>query len=882
VTPAPLPRLARLFLRLTPLGSRRAEVESDLHELFDQRSDRRGPAYAARRCYADILSLWRLPTSAMPAAGPSVHPEREGVLRGVATDVVHAMRLFRRTPGVVLVATIGLGLAIGVSTAVSTILNVALFRPTGIDDPASTVRVMRAYEDGMGTSWRYPEFQQLRDGSAASVPLDAWLQERVTISTAPTELSPTALAALFVTGDYLPRLTRRTAAGRNLGPIDDRPGAPPVVVVSYTMWERLLSSDPSAVGRTLWLNGTPHTIVGVASRGFVGATESDPAVWIPITSHHSVTGHLPIDRQTALNIGVVAHIPAGTTRAQAQAVLSASAVNISAEGPAAGEAPLTGVRLVGVRESLNGQDASFVVIVIAMVTIVVGLVLLLASINVANLLLASAIARRRELGVRLAIGASRWRVVRQLLTESLLVALAGGASGFLLAIWLVPVIARLSDAPLLVDLSMDARIFTLLALVTVGAGLMTGLLPARYVLSGDVATPLKGTRSTDGTSVRPSRSRSLFIGFQAAASLLLIVVAALLGRAMVRAAHVQVGFDAERIVTIAPALGQGTYDAAGASAYFAAALDRVRAIPGVASASLASSEPFGSGSRVTIFRRHGTRYTIYHNDTRADYFSTLGLRVVRGRAYTGAEVAGDVPVAVVSDKLARDFFGGEDPVGQPVSRIVENSPAMIVGVVSDAITARLGELSSPTIYQPIADTRDARIVVRGHDSPDGAVPAIRSALLSIDPRVRLEVSLAREGLERQMAEPRALATLAGALAVLALGLAVVGLYGVTAFVTGQRTQEISVRMALGATGRDILRLLLSDSLRPVAYGLVAGLMAALAAGQVLAGVLFGVPPTDALAFGAGLAVLLVAATAAVIIPTRRAAAVDPAQSLRQL
>jgi predicted permease len=736
---------------------------------------------------------------------------------------------------------------------------------------------MRAYENGIGTSWRYQEFRQLRDG-APSVPLDAWLQEQVTITTAAAQESITPLPALFVTGDYLPRLTRRTAAGRHLAASDDRPGAAPVVVVSYAMWERLLSSDPSAVGRTLWLNGTPHTIVGIASRGFVGATESTPAVWVPITSHHSVTGNLPIDRQTALDIGIVAHLPTGATRAQAQAVLSASAVNIAA----AGEAPLTGVRLFGVHESIDGPEASFTVIVIAIVTIVVGLVLLLACINVANLLLASAIARRRELGVRLAIGASRWRVVRQLLTESLIVALAGGASGLLLAIWLVPVIARLTDAPMLVDLSMDGRIFSLLTVVTVGAGLVTGLLPARYVLGGDVAAPLRGASTSDGTSIRPSRSRSLFIGFQAAASLLLLIVAALLGRAMVRATQVQIGFDVERIATVAPALGQGAYDDAAAHAYFAAALERVRAVPGVASASIATSEPFGGGSRVTMFRRNGMWYTVYHNDTRADYFSALGLRVVRGRPYTDAEVAGGVPVAVISDKLARDFFSGDDPIGQPVSRIVEGSTAIVVGVVSDAVTARLGELSSPTIYQPLGDAREARIVVRSHDAPDGVVRAIRSALVAIDPRVRLDISLAREGLRRQTAEPQALATLAAALAILALALAVVGLYGVTTFVVGQRTQEISVRMALGATSRDILRLLVSDSLRPVAVGLVAGVIAAFAAGRVLAGALFGVPAADPLAFGAGLAILSVAAAAAVAIPTRRAAATDPAQSLRQL
>ncbi len=402
------------------------------------------------------------------------------------------------------------------------------------------------------------------------------------------------------------------------------------------------------------------------------------------------------------------------------------------------------------------------------------------------------------------------------------------------------------------------------------------------MVGNEIAAPLRGSGVSESMSGRRTASRSVFVGLQAAASLVLLIVAALLGRGMVRATQVDVGFDVDRIVTIAPALGRGAYDAAGTRAYLAAAVERVRALPGVASASLAESSPFGFGNRVTIFRRGGSRYTIYHNDTRADYFSTLGLRIVSGRTYSDAEVAARAPVAVISEKLARDFFPGEDPIGQPMSRIIDGSPAVIVGVVSDAITARLRELSSPTIYQPIETASAAKIVVRSHQAPDGVVRSIRTALIPLDPRVRLDIGLAREGLRHQIAEPRALATLAVAVAILALALAVVGLYGVTTFVVGRRTQEISVRMALGASSRDVLQLLVSDSLRPVTYGLVAGMITALAAGRVLAGVLFGVPSADPVAFCAAVVILAVSATIAVVIPTRRAAAIDPALSLRQL
>jgi putative ABC transport system permease protein len=350
---------------------------------------------------------------------------------------------------------------------------------------------------------------------------------------------------------------------------------------------------------------------------------------------------------------------------------------------------------------------------------------------------------------------------------------------------------------------------------------------------------------------------------------------------MVRASHVDIGFDGARLLTMSPAFGRGTYDTAGAKAYWELALERVRALPDVQSVSLAEYPPFADANRVTVFRRGGNRYTVYHNGTRAEYFATLGLRAVRGRTYTVAEVEGRAPVAVISETLARDFFPGEDPIGRSLGRVVENSPATIIGVVSNAITARLRERGSAVVYEPMDQTLAAKMVIRTAGAPGALVPSVRNALHSIDPRVRLTITPVSERLQRQLEEPRMLASLSGILAALALALAVLGLYGVTAFVVGQRTQEIGVRMALGASGRDIMRLLLHDSLRPVTIGLAAGVVVALLAGRVFAGVLYGVSSADPIAFVAGVLILLSAATLAVIVPTCGAAAVDPAAVLRQ-
>lgn len=279
--------------------------------------------------------------------------------------------------------------------------------------------------------------------------------------------------------------------------------------------------------------------------------------------------------------------------------------------------------------------------------------------------------------------------------------------------------------------------------------------------------------------------------------------------------------------------------------------------------------------------RDGRRHTTFVNQTDAEYFSTMGLRVMRGRAYTPAEVTAAAPVALVSESMAREFWPGVDPLGRTLEPFDGNSHVTVIGIVSDAITARLRELGASTLYRPMANLGAARILIRTSGPPEAMVPAIRDALQPLDARVRLDVNLIATGLQSELDEPRILASLAGALAALALGLAVVGIYGVTSFVAGQRTREIGLRIAIGATAADIMRLLLVDSLRPVAIGLTAGAAAALLLTRVFRGLLYGVGSHDPFAFGGAVLILLITAAAAVYIPTRRAAHVDPAFVLRQ-
>jgi predicted permease len=697
---------------------------------------------------------------------------------------------------------------------------------------------------------------------------------------APSDDAGERVRIAFVDEGYLREFGARPLRGRILQPLDDEPGAPPVVVASHGFWSRRLAADPSVVGRQVWINGVPATIVGVAPRSFTGLSGEPPAFWAPFGSYHAFYSGSPLTRTSRVAVNVYGRVPPGATRAQAEAELGAAAVAAATPEPGGGET--AGVRLDPAGSRFSGADGAMLVLVVTLVLALVGLVVLLACVNVANLQLASAIARRREIGLRLALGAARARIVRQLVTESLALGLAAGAIALLLTIWFGPVLAAVVQLPVTVDMTPDARVYLFLSLISIAAGVGAGLAPARHGTRGDLLTPLKGDGPGAGSG-RPGRMRATLIGVQAAASLVLIVLAALLTRATVSATRVDIGFDAQPLVVIAPSFAQERYAAAKTQAYLDLALERVRGLPNVRGASLTLYPPFSGLSAVRHLKRNGVPYEAYLQETSADYFSTIGLRIVRGRAYSAEEVASRARVVVISETLARDFWPGQDPVGQVLTPF-DGSSDSVIGVVSDAITARLHTRTTATLYRPLQSGDPAQaphIVVRAAGTPEALVPALRDTLQRLDPRIRVEISLVASSVQREIEEPRLMAMLAGGLASLALALAMVGIYGVTTFVTGQRTREIGVRIAVGASRADVMRLLLRDSLRPVAIGLAAGAGIALLGSQALAGILYGVGAGDPLAFGSAIGILLLSAGAAVFIPARRAAHVDPVFVLRQ-
>jgi predicted permease len=878
------PRLARALLRLRPLRSCRPDVEADLDDVFAVRAAAKGVRHARRRFYMDVLSLmWRrLPGP--PAAGPS---HRLRLLVGWRDDFVLAARLFRKHPLLITTAVAGLGVGIGMSTSVFSVINALLLRPLGVADPAGSVKVMRAISTplsaGVATGWPYATFVRLRERSATAA-VEAYFGDGAAFGEGDPADART-VNVTFVSGSLLSTFGARALTGRLLAAADDLPGVPPVAVASYGFWRHALGGDRGVLGRQVRLSGATFTIIGVGERGFTGpmSAETPPAFWLPLGTYYAALGGLNFAPDSPAMVNVAAHVIRGASIPQAARELSAIAAGLPLVPGSlvAGGERTTGVRLDPVDDRFSGSNAAGLWTVVAVVGVVIGLVLLLACANVTNLLLAGAAARQGEIGVRLALGASRGRIVRQLLTESLMLGVAGGIAGWLFSVGALRALAYASGLPAPMDIAPDVRVYAFLAAVSLLTALVAGLAPARHGAHGDLVSPLKGGLGERDAARRRSPARSTLIGLQAASSIMLLVVASLFVRAALHVSHVDLGFDPSHLVSVPPAFGRGALDEAGRVAYWNEALGRVRAVAGVEAAALAEYTPFGDAFGVTTRTRNGTRFVIHTNATQAAFFQVVGLRILRGRTYTAAEVAAGAQVAVISERLARTYFGTADPIGR-----VFDGPSggrSVIGVVSDAISADLFSRETAAEYVPLAasDLADAHLLIRTSLPPDGVIRPIAAAMEPLNPAVRTTPSLVRDRLNEELERPRVVAGAVSALGAVALGLALMGLYGVTAFVARQRTREIGVRLAVGATMADVVRLLVADTMRPVVVGLGCGLGLALAASRLFAAGVYGLSPHDPMAIAAAVSVLMLSACAAVIVPARQAARVDPASVLRE-
>ena len=489
-----------------------------------------------------------------------------------------------------------------------------------------------------------------------------------------------------------------------------------------------------------------------------------------------------------------------------------------------------------------------------------------------------------EMGTRLALGASPGRLFRQTAQREPAAQAAAGGLGFALSIWFVPVLRAMLDLPLELPAEVAARpdgralVFTMAVGLVCGLG--AGLSPARYGARGDVLTAVR-SQAAAGGRVMPLRLRSWFVGFQATVSIVLLIAAALLARSAMRSMRMDTGFDADRLLTIAFSRGAAPSD-------HQAALEAIRALPTIEQVSISQYQPYGPSVEREFLSQGGSVYQVNVARADADYFKTLGLRIVRGRGFMREEVTRQAPVALISESVARAFYEGLDPIGQGISKVarggLEDEPATIVGIVADAQLSPLWSERSAAIYRPIRAKPDnpPSLIVRARlpSLTRFAIRGIEDALKRVDPLNPPEVSVVRDELDEYLGSKRMLSSLSTPIAVLAAMLATVGVFGVTAFAVGQRTAEISVRMALGASALDVCRMLIVDSLRPTVIGLVAGVAAALVASRAFASLLGGISPHDPLSILAAVGTLIAGSVVAVLLPVRRAARTDPASLLR--
>jgi len=795
-------------------------------------------------------------------------------------DVRYAARMLVMAPMFTAVAILTLALALGANTAIFTIVNAVLLRPLPYGAPDRLVTVwqdLRA-RGGPADEWATPgNYADWRRGTGLFQSVSVITGWRPTLT---GNAEPEPVPGEQVSHEYLTVLGVRPALGRDFGSEDDVPNAARVVIISDGLWKRRFGGAADAVGRSLVLNGEPHEIIGVLPAGFRPIVTASADLWRPLRLN------LVNPARGAVVLRAVARVADGLSIEHAQRECSALAQRLEAEYPQFNEG--TGFLLIPLHDRVIGDVRSGLLALLGSVAFV----LLIACANIANLLMARASSRSRELAVRVALGAARNRVIRQLLTESLLLAILGGAAGLVLGIWSVDALLAIApaDAPRLQEVAFDRSVFLFAAGLTLTTGLLVGLIPARQSSPSDIAQPLKdGVRGGSPAGGRGVR-RALVI-LEVALALMLLTGGGLLLQTFLKLQTADLGFDpSQTLVGFVNPPRAGGYDTmAKHRAFYDQLFERASALPGVRRAALASVLPL-SGDSDMSFQIEGRAAPATPSQTpvtwyrlvSAGYFDVMGVRMVRGRNLTEHEAA---PTVVVNETFGRTYFPGEDPLGRRIRfGSADDGPWFtIVGIAADVKVRGAREAARVETFVPYWQLTEPgmNVILKAAGNPALLAAPLRRAVADIDPAVPVAGITTLETMVRESIEqPRFFAMLSGAFAILALTLAAVGLYGVLAYTVTQRTTEIGVRMALGATASEVFRLVVGEGLRLTAAGLVFGIAGSLAVGRLLTTMLFGVGPADPRILAGTAAVLVAVAGLACAIPARRATRVDPMIALR--
>lgn len=805
-------------------------------------------------------------------------------------DIRYGIRMLLKAPSLSIVATIALALGIGANTAIFSVVNAVLLRPLPF---ANADQLMMVWESDptrgqvRGTA-SYPNFSDWRDQNHVFQGMASYYNNDF-IMTGRGE--STRLQGAVVNADLFPLLGVAPAIGRGFLPDEDKPGeSGRVVLLSQALFQKRFNSDASVVNQSMTLNGKNYTIVGVMPEAFLFPIQNEPVeLWTTVAIDRE--GKEPItDQRGAHYMNVIGRLKPGVTKEQAQAEMTAISARLEQQYPDKNLHKTTTVEPT--LEALVGNIRPALLILLG----AVGCVLLIACANVANLLLARAMMRHKEMAIRSALGASRMRVVRQLLTESLLLSLTGGMLGLLLAVWWSDLLIALGkdNIPRALQVGIDWRVLGFTLLVSVLTGIIFGLVPALHSSKTELTESLKEGGRSGADGARRNRIRGTLVVSELAIAVVLLVGSGLLIQSLWRLQQVSPGFESKNLLTFVVGIPDVKYPTEKQAQFYHDLVARVESLPGVRSASAVIPLPLSGDMYRISFETEGRpvpkgeQPSADFFSVESDYFKTLGVSMLKGRDFNEHDGEKSPPVIIVNQAFAQKYFPNEDPLGKRIrpgisTTVAEPVMREIVGVVADVRNRNLNSELRPGYFMPMAQVpfNQMTLIVRTTNDPRSLITAVQNEVHSMDSEVPVfNVKTMDEYIAATVAAPRFNSTLLGIFAAVALVLTIVGLYGVMSYSVAQRTNEIGIRMALGARVTDVLTLVFKQGMTLVLIGEAIGLAGAFALTRLIRGMLFGVTPTDFTTFVGVAAMLAVVALLATLIPARRAAKVDPLVALR--
>ncbi len=803
-------------------------------------------------------------------------------------DVRYALRMLRKSPGFTSIAVLTLALGIGANTAIFSVVYAVLLRPLPYADPDQLVLIFQAKPQDQVpfTGINYVNFTECRAQSHAFAEMAANQAHELTLTGVG---EPSVLTTMVVTPEIFSLLGVQPLLGRTFLPEDGKRGAAPVVILSENLWRSQFGADPNLVGRSISLDKRLFTVVGIMPASFRSRLlTAHEDIWIPLAQDPLFGPWM--SRFGGHWLRVIGRLKPGVPLAQAQAEMNAMSAALAKEDSADNAG--WQIRVVPLQENIVGESRPALLVLLA----AVGLVLLIACVNIANLLLSRASSRAREIAVRIALGAGRIRVVRQLLTESAVLGLLGGIAGILLAYWGVHALRSLlpTDFPRGETIRVDGSVLAFALFVSVAASFIFGLAPSLFAADSSLQTGLKESAGRSGEGARQRRARRFLAVAEIALAIVLLVAAGLLLRSFSMLTSVNPGFNAEHVVKADVSLPQFQYSTPQQwTAFSNALLERIHAEPGLQDSAMAAPLPLDEGNVNLGFEIVGNpplppnaAVTADFSSVSPDYFRVMEIPLLHGRLFNEQDAASAPRVALISETFARRYFPNQDPLGkQLIFGFPPNGSTTreIVGIVGDVRDISLSEAPGPMMYVPFAQAPfwGGQMVVRSTLRPSSVAASIRKATHDIDNDLPVtDIETLPETLHASVAQPRFRTLLLGLFGVIALLLAAVGIFGVISYSVSRRTHEIGIRVALGATPGSVLRLVLGESAKLVLVGLAVGIPVALGLARFLSSLLFEVHPADPLTFFLVAILLTAVALIACCVPARRAMRVDPVVALR--